>query len=171
MSNVTQKEGNDMSRNLFETSPNAILVLIYVALGLDFATGRTSRISLFLANSFGVAEYIVMAFIAAGFFTAAFFIFWRSPHSYRNVMYALPLLSYNLLTFLALPLTRAPLPSGSIITILTSTLFFLLYDWQYQHRQVCETKCSTLTAEIEALKAENILLKAEVQSAARTVTE
>lgn len=152
--NSVSRNEIDMSRNLLETSPNAVLVLLYAALGFDYFNGRTSRISQFIASSFGVQEIVVLALIAIGFFSAALLIFWRSPHSQRNVVYAIPLMTYNLLTALALPLARVPVPSGSIITLLSSTMFFLLYDWQYQHRQMCETKCAALTQENEHLKSE-----------------
>lgn len=165
MTTLTQNEMHAMNRNLFETSPNAVLFLLYAALGFDYFNGRTSRISAFLSDTFGISEVLILALIAIGFFSVALLIFWRSPHTQRNVAYAMPFLAYNILTALALPLARVPVPSGSIITLLSSTVFFLLYDWQYQHRQVCETKCAALTAENETLKVELRRLTAEANRA------
>lgn len=165
MTTLPRNESYTMNRNLFETSPNAVLFLLYAALGFDYFNGRTSRISAFLAGTFGISEVLVLALIAIGFFSMALLIFWRSPHTQRNVAYAMPFLAYNVLTALALPLARIPVPSGSIITLISSTVFFLLYDWQYQHRQVCEMKCSALTAENENLKSELHRLKAEANRA------
>lgn len=165
MSKIPQNETRTMSRNLFETSPNAVLFLLYAALGFDYFNGRTSRISAFIAQTFSIPEVVILSLMAVGFFSTALLIFWRSPHTQRNVLYAMPFLGYNVLTALALPLSRLPIPSGSIIVLTSSTVFFLLYDWQYQHRQVCETKCASMTAEIETLKAEVQRLTTEANRA------
>lgn len=165
MSTLAQNGTRTMSRNLFETSPNAVLFLLYAALGFDYFNGRTSRISAFIAQAFAVDEVVILSLMAVGFFSTALLIFWRSPHTQRNVMYAMPFLAYNVLTAMALPLARVPVPSGSIIVLFSSTTFFLLYDWQYQHRQVCETKCAAMTTEIESLRQKIVQLEAEVNRA------
>jgi len=154
-----------MSRNLLETSPNAVLALVYLGFGLRYFGSPSSRISAFFAQAYGWNEGAIITLMTIGFLSMAMLVFLRSPAERHIVFYALPYLAYNLFTVITLMLSNVPIPAGGDIVTISSTFFFFLYDWQYQHRQSCEVKCNALATEVEALKAENTRLKAETEHA------
>lgn len=170
MEQTNNSDSNRKFKGIVDLSTSTLLGIAYLVFAWNILEYPVTRISIFIASTFGYSSNLISLLIAGVMGAAGCYMLFNEPRGRRFVIGALPMMLYLGVTAMIL-IYEGQAPAGSaVISVLA--LFLLYRDFDADaDKKSCEDYARKLAGDNERLRSQVAILRDELDTRKKTETE